>query len=124
MYSGSEYIFLQISSKYSALKLGGPKDEPEYNGVSWFVMLFACGISNGIFQYSVYGPIHNYTQRNRFSANPMMPDNELAQMSILQTMFHFGRLKFIISENMLIVYILLKKLFSERNLMCILHINF
>ena len=103
MYSGFKCIFLQISSKYSTLKLGGPKDEPEYNGVSWFVMLFACGISNGIFQYSVYGPIHNYTKRNRFSANPMLPDNELAQLSILQTMFHFGMLKFIISENILIV---------------------
>ena len=79
-----------IFSKYSTLKLGATNDEPEYNFVSWFVMLFACGISNGIFQYSVYGPIHNYTKRNRFFANPMLPDNELAQMSILQTMFHFG----------------------------------
>ena len=71
--------------------MGAPNDEPEYNGISWFVMLFACGISNGIFQYSVYGPIHNYTKRNRFYSNPMLPDNELAQMSILQTMFHFGK---------------------------------
>ena len=84
-------------SKYSTLKLGATNDEPEYNFVSWFVMLFACGISNGIFQYSVYGPIHNYTKRNRFFANPMLPDNELAQMSILQTMFHFGNYDYISS---------------------------
>ena len=88
-------ILCLLYSKYTKLKLGAPNDEPEYNWVSWFVMLFACGISNGIFQYSVYGPIHNYTQRNRFSANPMLPDNELAQLSILQTMFHFGKLKFV-----------------------------
>ena len=87
MYFQQNFIF----SKYSSLKLGAADDEPEYNGISWFVMLFACGISNGIFQYSVYGPIHNYTKRNRFYSNPMLPDNELAQMSILQTMFHFGK---------------------------------
>ena len=77
--------------------MGATNDEPEYNFVSWFVMLFACGISNGIFQYSVYGPIHNYTKRNRFFANPMLPDNELAQMSILQTMFHFCNYDYISS---------------------------
>ena len=86
---------IDFFSKYSNLKLGATNDEPEYNFVSWFVMLFACGISNGIFQYSVYGPIYNYTKRNRFFANPMLPDNELAQMSILQTMFHFGNYYFL-----------------------------
>ena len=81
-----------LFSKYSSLKLGAPDDVPEYNDISWFVMLFACGLSNGVFAYSVYGPVHNYTERNRFSANPMLPDNQLAQLSIVQTMFHFGNL--------------------------------
>ena len=75
----------------SNIKLGSPEDEPEYNDVSWFVMLFACGMGNGLFFYSVFEPIYHYTQSNRYSADPTLTDNQLAQTAILIPMFHFGK---------------------------------
>ena len=81
------------SSELSNIKLGSPDDEPEYNDVSWFVMLFACGMGNGLFFYSVFEPIYHYTQSNRYSADPTLTDNQLAQTAILIPMFHFGKHK-------------------------------
>ena len=78
-------------SELSNIKLGNPDDEPEYNDVSWFVMLFACGMGNGLFFYSVFEPIYHYTQKNRYSADPTLTDNQLAQTAILIPMFHFGK---------------------------------
>ena len=67
-------------SKYSNLKLGNQDDEPEYNTFTWFMMLFACGVGVGLFFYGVAEPIYHYTSRNRYSADPTLPDNELAQI--------------------------------------------
>lgn len=35
-------------------------------------------------------PIYHYTGLNRYSADPGMPDNALAQMAINLTLFHWG----------------------------------
>ena len=78
-------------SDLSNIKLGDEDDVPEYNDISWFVMLFACGMGNGLFFYSVYEPIYHYTERNRYSADPTLTDNQLAQTAILIPMFHFGK---------------------------------
>ena len=44
------------------------------------MMLFACGVGVGLFFYGVAEPIYHYTSRNRYSADPTLPDNELAQI--------------------------------------------
>ena len=51
-----------LFSELSNIKLGAPDDTPEYNDISWFVMLFACGMGNGLFFYSVFEPslLHKY----------------------------------------------------------------
>ena len=53
-------------SKYSQIKLGQPEDKPEYNDVTWFVMLFACGIGVGMFFYGVAEPVYHYVGANRY----------------------------------------------------------
>ena len=78
-------------SKYSDVKLGNDDDVPEYNNFSWFMMLFSCGIGVGLFFYGVAEPIFHYTNRNRYSADPTLPDNELAQISINLPMLHWGK---------------------------------
>ena len=79
------------SSKYATLKLGNQDDEPEYNAFTWFMMLFACGVGVGLFFYGVAEPIYHYTSRNRYSADPTLPDNELAQIAINLPMYHWGK---------------------------------
>ena len=76
-------IFLFILSKYSNIKLGNEDDVPEYNNFSWFMMLFSCGIGVGLFFYGVAEPIFHYTNRNRYSVDSTLPDNKLAQISII-----------------------------------------
>ena len=55
------------------------------------MMLFACGVGVGLFFYGVAEPIYHYTTRNRYSANPSIPDNELAQIAINLPMYHWGK---------------------------------
>ena len=80
-----------LYSKYSNIKLGKPDEKPEFNDVTWFMMLFACGIGVGLFFYGVAEPIYHYTGKNRYSADPTMPDNTLAQIAINITLYHWGR---------------------------------
>ena len=82
-------VFL-FFSKYSNIKLGGPNEKPEYSDMSWFAMLMAAGVTNGIMFFSVYEPVHHYTSRNKYSADPTMPDNELAQSALMVSFFHLG----------------------------------
>ena len=96
-------LYVSCCSKYSDLKLGGSGDVPEYNDVSWFAMLMGSGVTNGMLFYSVFEPIYHYTSKNRYSANPTLPDNQLAQTSLLLSMYHIG------NGMMLLIYF--KKLF-------------
>ena len=84
------WVAFQYCSKYSKLKLGKADDVPAYNDISWFAMLMGSGVTNGMLFYSVFEPIHHYTSRNKYSADPSLPDNELAQTSILLSMYHIG----------------------------------
>ena len=44
--------------KYGNVKLGGPKDEPEFSTISWIAMLFCAGIGIGIMLWSFVEPIY------------------------------------------------------------------
>ena len=59
------------------------------------MMLFACGVGVGLFFYGVAEPIYHYTSRNRYSADPTLPDNELAQIAINLPMYHWGMCSFV-----------------------------
>ena len=54
------------------------------------MMLFACGVGTGLFFYGVAEPILHYTTANRYSADPTIPDNTLAQIAINVTLYHWG----------------------------------
>ena len=49
---------------------GKDTDVPEYNSVTWFTMLFACGVGVGMFFFGVSEPIYHYTGSNRWQATP------------------------------------------------------
>lgn len=70
--------------------MGKDDDEPEYSDSTWFMMLFACGIGTGLFFFGVAEPINHYTAGNRYSADPTLPDNTLAQIAINLTLYHWG----------------------------------
>jgi choline/carnitine/betaine transport len=84
------FIVMVYFSKYSDIKLGKEDSVPEYNDASWFCMLFSCGVSTGLFFFGVAEPVLHYTEKNRYTSNPAMTDNELAQEAINVTLFHWG----------------------------------
>ena len=58
--------------------MGKEEDEPEFSDPTWFMMLFSCGIGNGLFFFGVAEPVYHYTGDNRYSADHTRPDNTLA----------------------------------------------
>ena len=86
-------VYLSVLSpdtRFGHIKFGSAEDAPEYNQVTWFVMLFSCGLGIGLFFFSIGEPILHYTGRNRYSADPTLPDNTLAQISLDLIFFHYG----------------------------------
>jgi len=95
LYIGSQDLWAIVIiaiyfSKYGNMKLGNDDEDPEYPDGSWFAMLFACGVGVGLFFYGVAEPVFHYTQPNRYSSDRNMPDNELAQVAMNVTFFHWG----------------------------------
>ena len=78
-------------SKYGSLKLGKDDDEPEFPALTWFSMMFSCGVGVGLFYYGVAEPVYHYTQPNRYTADPYRPDNLIAQDAINLTYLHWGK---------------------------------
>ena len=85
------FMIVLYFSKYGNLKLGKDDEKPEYPTATWFTMLFACGIGVGLFYYGVAEPIYHYIGPNRYTADPYMTDNLLAQNAINVTFYHYGQ---------------------------------
>lgn len=87
------FIIILYFSKYGKLKLGKPEDKPEYSNLTWFMMLFSCGVGNELFYFGVAEPMYHYTlsakqgHPNRYSH---MNPNERAQWSLETTFYHWG----------------------------------
>eukprot|EP00088_Acartia_fossae_P056450 TRINITY_DN6574_c0_g1_i10.p1 TRINITY_DN6574_c0_g1~~TRINITY_DN6574_c0_g1_i10.p1 ORF type:complete len:871 (-),score=132.30 TRINITY_DN6574_c0_g1_i10:960-3572(-) len=95
LYIGSQdiwavFIIIICFSKYGNIKLGKDDSVPEYNDATWFAMLFSCGVSTGLFFFGVAEPVWHYTLKNRYNADPTMPDNSLAQEAMNITLYHWG----------------------------------
>ena len=48
------------ASRFGKIKLGDDDSEPEYSTVSWFAMLFGCGMGVGLVFYGVAEPISHF----------------------------------------------------------------
>jgi len=84
------FIVVVYNSKYGDTKLGPDNSTPEYNNATWFCMLFGCGMGTGLFFYGVSEPVYHYIGPNRYTRDPTMPDNRLAQEAINLTLLHYG----------------------------------
>ncbi|MFN2339909.1 MAG: BCCT family transporter, partial [Halanaerobium sp.] len=54
------FALVMLFSKYGDIKLGLPDDEPEYNLMSWFGMLFSAGMGVGLIFFGVAEPLFHY----------------------------------------------------------------
>jgi glycine betaine transporter len=79
------FIFLAISP-IGKLKLGKPKDQPEFRTVSWLTMLFSAGMGIGLVFYGAAEPISHYL------APPTAEPETRAALaeSMRSTFLHYG----------------------------------
>ena len=85
------FLFYVAFSKYGNIKLGRSDEKPEFNNVSWFAMLFSCGIAVGVYTLGVSEPMAYYRGSYNLQGRGDVPtDNERAQQALLQTFYHWG----------------------------------
>uniref|UniRef100_A0A7S0X6I6 BCCT family transporter n=1 Tax=Mantoniella antarctica TaxID=81844 RepID=A0A7S0X6I6_9CHLO len=94
LYIGTQNVWIVFllylgCSKYGSLKLGKAHEKPEFNDISWFAMLFSCGIGVGVYYWGVSEPM-SYYRGGALWKVPMNTDDDRAQMAIFTTLFHWG----------------------------------
>ena len=85
------FLFYVAFSKYGKIKLGRADEKPEFNNISWFAMLFSCGIAVGVYTLGVAEPMAYYRKGVKLNGRGDVPnDDERAQQALLQTFYHWG----------------------------------
>lgn len=78
-------------SRFGSLKLGKDKEQPVFNNLTWFSMLFCSGIGIGLYQYGVAEPIFYYRgYGNKLFKVPWQNDDQFAQQALFITLYHWG----------------------------------
>lgn len=78
--------FFLIVSPYRNIKVGKKEDEPEYNFLTWFTMLFSAGMGTGIMFCGIYEPLNHY-----FRPPQGVPSSfEPLDFSFFLTFWHWG----------------------------------
>ena len=88
------FLIYVAMSKYGNIKLGKAHEKPEFNNISWFSMLFSCGIAVGVYTYGVAEPMWyyrgGYYSENLAGRGPLYNDDDRAQLALMQTFYHWG----------------------------------
>jgi choline-glycine betaine transporter len=84
-------VLLYVMYKYYNLKLGKDSDEPEFSDLSYFAMLFSCGVATGLWYYTAEGMWHYEGYGTpRWMSREMFNDNTRAEHALMVTFFHWG----------------------------------
>lgn len=94
LYMASQNIWvialLYLLVKYYGLKLGKDDEKPEFSDLTWFAMLFSCGVATGLWYFTAEGMWHYMGTTNRISDTQMYNDNTKAELAMTITFFHWG----------------------------------
>ncbi|WP_349410347.1 glycine betaine uptake BCCT transporter [Pseudalkalibacillus sp. SCS-8] len=75
-----------IFSRYGKIKLGNDDDEPDYNLITWFAMLFSAGMGIGLVFWGVAEPLYHYYDPPSGNGETV----ESARASLRYAFFHWG----------------------------------
>eukprot|EP00960_Hanusia_phi_P045561 757325-Hanusia_phi.AAC.2 len=79
-----------FSPSYAAIKIGGDDSVPEYNTVTWFMMMFGtAGSGTGLVYYGVGEPIFHLSY-NRYVARGYLSFDQISQIAINLAYYHWG----------------------------------
>jgi len=83
-------VLLYMMVKHWNLKLGKDDEKQEFDDVTWFAMLFSCGVATGLWYFTAEGMWHYENEKARFSDNQMFNDNTKAEQALMLCLFHWG----------------------------------
>ena len=85
-------LFRSVYFKFGNIRLGQDTDKPEFTSLSYFAMIFSCGVAVGLFVYGTAEPLYHYGYwyKHSLNGNGYESDVEAANMAILTTVFHWG----------------------------------
>uniref|UniRef100_A0A7S0EQ09 Uncharacterized protein n=1 Tax=Hanusia phi TaxID=3032 RepID=A0A7S0EQ09_9CRYP len=82
--------YIWLSPSYAAIKIGGDDSVPEYNTVTWFMMMFGtAGSGTGLVYYGVGEPIFHLSY-NRYVARGYLSFDQISQIAINLAYYHWG----------------------------------
>jgi choline-glycine betaine transporter len=93
------FLFYLCFTKYGNLKLGKDNELPRYNDLTWFAMIFCCGIAVGFYLFGPGEPLYYYRQPTYWKSwaydyatrkTSIGDDDQRATYSIFITLFHWG----------------------------------
>jgi hypothetical protein len=79
-------------SRFGNIKLGKDHEKPAFNDMTWFSLIFTCGIGIGLYFYGVSEPIYYYrlSYENKLFKVPFQNDDQRAQQAIFVVLYHWG----------------------------------
>src|SRR6056297_2041222 len=80
------FVLWLLISPYGHVRLGKDDDEPEYNRLSWFSMLFSAGMGIGLLFFSVAEPILHFSDPRHGDGGGI----DAATRAMTTTFFHWG----------------------------------
>jgi len=93
------FLIYICCTRYGNLRLGAENEKPRFNDLTWFAMLFCCGIAVGFFLFGVGEPVYYYRQPTywkgwNYDYNlrkvQVNDDAQRANQSIFMCFFHWG----------------------------------
>lgn len=80
------FVVYVAFGKYGHIRLGGDDSRPEYSNMTWFGLLFGCGMGVGLVFWGVAEPLSHYL--NPIGAEPGTP--EAADFAMKSFFMHWG----------------------------------
>lgn len=77
-------------SRYGDIHLGSPGEEPEYNTISWFSMLFAAGMGTGLVFHAAAEPLFHLSAPPPSLLGAHMTQAQAARQAMTITYLHWG----------------------------------
>ena len=84
------FLIFVAASKYGKIRMGRSDSKPEYNDISWFCMLFSCGIAVGVYTFACMETMTFYRHYRGAGRASLENDDDVAQAAILQLFYHWG----------------------------------
>jgi len=83
-------IYLMIIPKYGKLKFGKDDEKPEFSDITWFSMLFSCGVATGFFYFSAEPMWHEQGYGRPRFMDSLNTKNDYAIHAMMMTYYHWG----------------------------------